>query len=381
MPSRFRARLLTRLLIASGAMAVAACGGDAVVSHTGAGGGSGGDDSVTTASANPTGSSPNHRVECFELEPCEDADCECPSTAEAYEHLVQQVGCIQIYGDVDAPEGECCYDVAYDCGTGRPFVDQRSTARAQTVAAPLRRGGEWAGRELVPETSGLSDGQRSALAKSWGRDARYEHASVASFGRFALELMAVGAPAELIAAAHEAALDEVRHAQACFALASTYAGESLSPDRFPFGDGVSVSSDLVDIAVRTAIEGGIEETIAAVHASEQLAAATDPAVRRVLSEIAEDESRHAELAWRTVAWAIAQGGDRVRAHVLAATAAQMQVAASAVDEADIAVPHHGLLSREERQRIRAHALRDVVLPCLRALCPPQTDLALESAPV
>lgn len=47
----------------------------------------------------------------------------------------------------------------------------------------------------------------------WSLAAQQEHASIASFSKFSLELMAVGAPAALLVRAHEAALDEINHAR------------------------------------------------------------------------------------------------------------------------------------------------------------------------
>jgi hypothetical protein len=44
-----------------------------------------------------------------------------------------------------------------------------------------------------------------------------------------LELLALGAPAELVEKAHVAALDEIEHARICFALASAYGGERYGP--------------------------------------------------------------------------------------------------------------------------------------------------------
>src|SRR5262249_55284357 len=140
-------------------------------------------------------------------------------------------------------------------------------------------------------------------------------ASVASFARFSLALLAAGAPADLVALAHQAALDEIQHARLCFALASRYAGEEIAPGPFPLGAEIPVSASLVAIAVSTVEEGCIGETMAAVIAAEQLARATDPAVRAALARIAADEARHAELAWRTVAWAVRAGGSEVRAAV------------------------------------------------------------------
>src|SRR6185436_7062049 len=128
----------------------------------------------------------------------------------------------------------------------------------------------WQARETSPALDALSPGERAALAEAWARDALLEHASVASFGRFALELLAFGAPADLIEAAHRAALDEVRHARLCFALAGAYRGEALAPGAFPFDGAVRLAGDLAALAESAVLEGCVGETLAALQAAEQL---------------------------------------------------------------------------------------------------------------
>lgn len=91
----------------------------------------------------------------------------------------------------------------------------------------------------------------------------------------------------------------------------------MGPAPFAIG-AVDVCSDLAAVAASAVIEGCVGETLAAVQAAEQLAAATDPAVRSALEEIVRDETRHAELAWRFVAWAVEAGGEPVRRSVAAA---------------------------------------------------------------
>ncbi len=208
---------------------------------------------------------------------------------------------------------QCCYvmDLRLCLGGGRPYlVDD------EACLAALRRGeGSWGEASGRPGCDGLTVEVRAALARAWAEDALREHASVASFSRFSLELLAVGAPAGLVEQAHRAALDEIRHAELCFALASGYAGEALAPGPFPLGDGALATRSLAALAASTVKEGCIGETVAAVAAAEQLARATDPAVRAALEQIAADEARHAELAWRTVAWAVQTGGGEVRAAV------------------------------------------------------------------
>jgi hypothetical protein len=71
------------------------------------------------------------------------------------------------------------------------------------------------------------------------------------------------------------------------------------------------------------------ETVAAIEANEESLSEADPAVARALARIAEDEARHAALAWRTVAWMVERGGENTRRNVLRQMrAARKQASAS-----------------------------------------------------
>jgi hypothetical protein len=297
----------------------------------------------------------------------------CPSQGDALTYIdSQDCGVTKVEsGPTDNGE-QCCYQVLQmSCVlAGRPFLVER----AARTAAPVRSGerGWIDGEAPSPRVEGLPAETRARLAEAWARDGLFEHASVASFGRFALELLAAGAPSELVEAAHRAALDEVRHARLCLALAAAYAGEPVAPAPFPFGGPVEVSADLADLAARAASEGCVGETLAAVQAAEQLARAEDPAVRAALAIIAEDEARHAELAWRTVAWAVRTGGERVREAVRdALTEAQRgALAALAAPPCDAAMSAHGRLGGEALRAGLARALEDVVRPCAEVFALP-----------
>jgi hypothetical protein len=263
--------------------------------------------------------------------------------------------------------GNCCYQVVTEqiCIGGRPFLVEEAP---RTAAVRRGSGVAWGSAGAVaPRVADLSPGERAELAEAWTRDGLFEHASVASFGRFALELLAAGAPADLLDGAHRAALDEVRHARLCLSLASAYAGEPVEPARFPFDDRVEVTSDLAVLAARAAREGCVGETIAAVHAAEQLSRATDPAVRAALAIIAEDEARHAELAWRTVRWAIGEGGAPVRDAVAAVFASLGSAEAREEAASDDRLEAHGRLGSSATRAAAARALEEVVKPCGRAL--------------
>jgi hypothetical protein len=210
---------------------------------------------------------------------------------------------------------------------------------------------------------------RAALAAAWLADGLEEHASVAAFARFSLMALRVGAPPELIADAQRASLDEIRHARVCFGLARRYGAAEAGPGPLRVDDALAPLS-LAELAALTAEEGCLGETLGALQAERQAALAAPP-IKQALAGIARDEERHAELAWRFVAWACRSGGaaivERVAAsieHAAAATRA-MVVRPLAVDAA--AWHAHGRLSCAEAHAIADEGLARVVLPALDAL--------------
>jgi hypothetical protein len=184
-------------------------------------------------------------------------------------------------------DGNCCFRIPYGSPCkGRPFLDGD-----RAVVAGV--------------TAGAGD--------AWVAAALDEHASIASFARATLELMAVGAPPALIGGCQRAALDELAHAQGCFAMAARH-GCAVEPGPIealaPRGGGLAA------VARDTFVEGCVGETIGAAIAAAARDAAEDPEERALMTRIADDEARHAELAWQTVAWAIARDrtvADAVRA--------------------------------------------------------------------
>jgi hypothetical protein len=360
---RFRRDLARRVLRAVSASTlvavaahVAACG---TVAPVGVGGSTGADMTTAcfawpgTGGAGGSTSKPDAGV------------APCPSAADAKSRLTIGCGVMSVDSAGTLENGQCCYTVTTPaCLTGRPFL-----VEDRPRFAPLRATAGWS-RYLAPRLDDLSLGAREALAHAWSSDARGEHASIASFARFALDLLAVGAPADLVAAAQSAGLDEVRHAEMCFGLASAYAGRALAPGPFPFGGGVIVAGDLPALATMAVKEGCVGETLAALQAAEQLASASDPAVRSALRVIAGDEARHAELAWRSVAWAIAEGGEPVARAVRAAFA---EALAAPPSPPAIPVEHerelapHGRLGTGALARAFQRGIADVIAPAARRL--------------
>lgn len=248
-------------------------------------------------------------------------------------------------------------------GGGRPFYVQDI---ARTAVAMPR--GDWSG-DLRPEVEGLAPAERRALARAWLEDGLAEHASIAAFSRFVMQLLALGASADLVRDAHAALADEIAHAELCFGLASAYLGAPLGPAPLPIDGALEGADDLHAVVVDAVREGCIGETLAALQAEAARDAASDPAVRVVLDRIATDEARHAVLAWRFVVWAIGQGGDPVRAvaadaFVRYGTVARTQDPGT-VDTA--VMREHGRLPAREQAEVIARAIAQVIRPSAAAL--------------
>ena len=148
------------------------------------------------------------------------------------------------------------------------------------------------GRAPLTWRSGArSDG---GLADHLDAMATMEAVSITAFDELAAQLDKLGAPAELLARCRSAARDEARH----LALLEQLGGRG--PTQLPAPAPAETSA--LTIALHNAVEGCVSETWAALLARHQSEHATDASTRRAFAVIAEDEARHAQLAWDLHAW-------------------------------------------------------------------------------
>ena len=259
----------------------------------------------------------------------------------------------------------CCYVHFHGMVVpGRPLRDGESGV---PVVAGEELRSDWLTRIAPIDVSALASRDRVTIARGWRYDASLEHASVASFAAFALDLMALGAPADLVARAHAAALDEIRHASLCFAIAAAYDGDARGPGALPIPRrrGPPTFASLVR---DTLVDGCFGETVAALDAYAACTRATEPTVRAALEEIARDEERHAELAFAALSWLLTEGGEAARASLEHALAA-IEVGPSLHDAATAAtrvLAAHGRSGRAAHHRSRVLALSSIVEPCVIA---------------
>lgn len=135
----------------------------------------------------------------------------------------------------------------------------------------------------------------------WIQQAEAEHASVASFARHTLQLMSMGAPAKLLTSSQQASLDEIKHAKMSYGIASAFLDSDVSPGALDV-DGSLETLQIKDIIQSVIQEGCIGETLSAIEAHFAAYHSKDDAIKDILTEIAVDEARHAQLAWDTIMW-------------------------------------------------------------------------------
>lgn len=226
--------------------------------------------------------------------------------------------------------------------------------------------------ELSEHVRALTPERRERVAREWARAARYEHASVASFARLSIQLMAIGAPPELLDAAHCAARDEIRHARLAFAIASAYAGHGLGPGPLPITADALGPVDFASVVRANVVDGCVGETVAAFEAEAQRESVGHAALARCLDVIATDEATHAELAYQIVGWALAERPSEARDAVrqgFAAGIARYELTdehtGGEVEEPWLA--EHGLLDVSKRRLVRVLAWRTAIGPAAREL--------------
>jgi hypothetical protein len=248
-------------------------------------------------------------------------------------------------------QAACCYTWVTPCPGGRAFRDATGTP---SVARITTRD-DWSAAIGALATAHLGDEERASLAEHWTREAAFEHASIASFAQLTLDLLAVGAPPDLLVATQHATLDEIEHARITFALAGAYGAQQVGPAALAALPGTSRT--LAAVARATFIDACVGESLASAALAEASRAAGDPVLAQLLARMSSDEERHAELAWRIVAWALRTGGAQVA-----------QVLDAAKDEivSELASLTHEAPASPERD-LRAMVLREVVLPCTVAM--------------
>jgi len=265
---------------------------------------------------------------------------------------------------------------------GRPL-----RIRGRQLHPSLREGSDWTFGDQ-PNPEGLDDRTREALAALWWHDAQKEHASVPAFARVSWLLAAAGAPAELLEWSHRAAIEEISHTRACFALAAGYAGHSRTVEPMPdlLLSGLSEGEDPRVLLAKESLSDGCQlEDFNADVAAACAEVCQEPVTKDVLERIAREERTHADFSWAVLEWLASTHGNVVAAAIDQALAeldryprptAVSFVNRRLVESANVsALRAHGRLSDEEwgrmwqerlvqtKDRVEARLRLTSVVPC------------------
>lgn len=301
--------------------------------------------------------------------------------------------CIPTTNDQGLPYLACQVDGLESSGfgaiCGRPLCTNKTI-----LEADLCEGAAWSDASLntlsminqdieqALENHLISNPEQTTLVKTelldhWIAIAKLEHSSVASFSRLTLELMALGAPADLLLDTQRATMDEINHAQSALEIVSALHQKPMQFTPFPSA-GISVRSERDSILRSCVQEACLGETLGVIEAEGELelmrnANAPNTLIKR-LSTVLADESRHAALAWRTLQWLIesdvpnklekARRLDLITETLYSTAQKLLQPKRTPTVNLPLVCPSLGLLSEVHRAHLRAQGFQNVVLPVL-----------------
>jgi hypothetical protein len=188
------------------------------------------------------------------------------------------------------------------CSNERPIYEGRpllvdGAARVATLDANVQSTDDW--------------------APYFARAAVEEHASVAAFARTICQLMALGAPLDLLARTQRALGDEIEHTRGCLAWLRSFTPIDARGPSHALGELPEAAAPIADASLGLdalarallvdVIRGGcVGETLAAEAMLERANRAPEPELATWLQRVADDEARHAALAFETAAWLVSQ---------------------------------------------------------------------------
>lgn len=183
-----------------------------------------------------------------------------------------------------------------------------------TTERPIYRGRPLVvdGAPRVAEVVG-AEPEVGAWAAYFARAAAEEHASVAAFARTLCQLMALGAPLGLLERTQAALTDELDHTRGSLAWLARFGGaagteatlgplpSAVAPLARATVDPMTLARELLVDVVRGGCVGEARAAEAMLARAEET---TDPALASWLLRVADDEARHAALAFETTLWLV-----------------------------------------------------------------------------
>jgi hypothetical protein len=220
----------------------------------------------------------------------------------------------------------------------------------------------------------LSPAERQRLAETWTRRSAAEYLAVSTFAVLAIDLVAAGAPADVLSLCMRAGIDEVRHAELCLRMIEIYGGKRVMPP-----PGMSSLPDdperpkLHQALANTMLVSCVSETYATTVLTATRDLTKDPVAHAVLTSIYSDEVMHARLGWSYLRYGIERGGQGAIDAAAAMVPIALRGVANVVErerpvgEVTELVRGHGLMTPAEERVIYSSCVREVLVPGFEAL--------------
>jgi hypothetical protein len=243
---------------------------------------------------------------------------------------------------------------------------------------PERRDGETLDAGYHPQAIELA-------ARNWRERMVHEHASAAVFTQLVPQLMEAEATLDVKTVVTRSAMDELRHAGLCGQVVEYLGGEAvaeadLAVERLPEHPDCAPR----ERALRNVFFAScLSETVSMALLTEEREYVDDPFIRRVLKQLAGDESLHARLGWVYLAqcWAAMNPAERDKLGIYLPTALayfeeKMLGAMPLADIPEPILPDARRLGFSESSRARSllyDTIESVILPNLAAIGLPAND--------
>ena len=219
----------------------------------------------------------------------------------------------------------------------------------------------------------LSPDERRRLTECWTNRAAAEYLAVSTFAVLAIDLVAAGAPADVLSLCMRAGIDEVRHAELCLRMIEIYGGKrTLPPPGMSSLPDEPTRPKLHQALANTMLVSCVSETYATTVLTATRDLTEDPVAHAVLTSIYSDEVMHARLGWSYLRYALERGG----AGAIEAAAQMVPIALRGVANVvererpavvTDAVRGHGLMTPAEERVIYSACVREVLVPGFEAL--------------
>jgi len=240
------------------------------------------------------------------------------SSYGGYEQITWDTYCENTTAEVQFYDVSTWYAWEDDCiiSDGRPyFLNVSAAQKLQAQIAEI----ECDEYEFYHDTTTTKELNRSLEEyeydeEQWMSIALAEHSSIATFNKFALELMSMAAPLWMVESANKAAIDEIKHTRIAFDImnmmrrAHAARPRCVTADAFPQHQ-IEIDADYERIAMDVVIGGCFGETMSALTMRERLHLHLNDnynLLNSLIAEVANDEIRHAALAWTVAKWIIAR---------------------------------------------------------------------------